>query len=416
MRGALYMTLLVVAGSALASEPQALSWQDCVKEARDQHPDLITAQLAVQQSHESLISAKAGRLPSVGASLSAGQSGDSEGSDDSYGAGISARQLLFDAGKTGRSVDSARQSETISLAQLEEASATVRENLRSAFVELLRAQQLVDVVTQIAERRRQSLELVKLRYEAGREHHGSLLTAEANLARAEMDIRGAQRDIDVARSTLARALGRVELAPLQATGDLELPMLPASAPSVVELAAEHSTVRQLVARHRSAENDLARVKADGLPSASASAQTGLSGGEWPPDEDSWSVGVGLSVSLFEGGARLASVRSSKAALEAARQDEISGKLAIEASLVQAWTGFQDAVDSVSVQEKFLAAARERAAISEAQYSSGLLSFDNWIIIEDELVRSMTSLLDARASALKAEARWIHARGGTLDDE
>ncbi|MDD4202596.1 MAG: TolC family protein, partial [Candidatus Omnitrophica bacterium] len=41
-------------------------------------------------------------------------------------------------------------------------------------------------------------------------------------------------------------------------------------------------------------------------------------------------------------------------------------------------------------------------------------FDDWIIIEDNLVNAEKSFLDAQASMLIAEAYWIQAIGGTLD--
>jgi len=69
-----------------------------------------------------------------------------------------------------------------------------------------------------------------------------------------------------------------------------------------------------------------------------------------------------------------------------------------------------------VQGKFFEAARERAKITQAQYSTGLISFDNWTIIEDDLVNAKKSFLDVQADALIAEANWIQAKGGTLYDE
>ncbi len=62
------------------------------------------------------------------------------------------------------------------------------------------------------------------------------------------------------------------------------------------------------------------------------------------------------------------------------------------------------------------AARERAKITQAQYSTGLVSFNNWTIIENDLVRAKKSFLDAQFNALIAEADWIQAKGGTLDGE
>jgi outer membrane protein TolC len=79
-----------------------------------------------------------------------------------------------------------------------------------------------------------------------------------------------------------------------------------------------------------------------------------------------------------------------------------------------WTQLQDAVDNIEVQKKSLDAARERAKIAEAEYSIGLMTFDNWIIIEDGYVNAKTNFLNTETNALTAEANWIQAKGGTLD--
>ena len=67
-----------------------------------------------------------------------------------------------------------------------------------------------------------------------------------------------------------------------------------------------------------------------------------------------------------------------------------------------------------MERKSLDAALERSKIAEAQYSIGFITFDNWIIIQDDLVRAKRSYLDARAAALQAEASWIQAKGETLE--
>ncbi len=86
------------------------------------------------------------------------------------------------------------------------------------------------------------------------------------------------------------------------------------------------------------------------------------------------------------------------------------------TLQDTWTKFQDAVDTVEVEKNFLNATQERAKITRALYSNGLVPFDNWTIIEDDLVRSKKSLLVAQANALIAEANWILAQGRTLNYE
>ena len=66
--------------------------------------------------------------------------------------------------------------------------------------------------------------------------------------------------------------------------------------------------------------------------------------------------------------------------------------------------------------KSLQAAEERAKIAQTQYSTGFISFDNWIIIENDLVNAKKTYLESQASALSAEAKWVQAKGETLEYE
>ena len=86
------------------------------------------------------------------------------------------------------------------------------------------------------------------------------------------------------------------------------------------------------------------------------------------------------------------------------------------NLEQDWSDLRDAVEKVNVQQDFLNAVEERARISEQQYAIGRISFDDWTIIEDDLVRNKKSFLDAQTNALLAEANWIQAKGETIEYE
>jgi outer membrane protein TolC len=82
-------------------------------------------------------------------------------------------------------------------------------------------------------------------------------------------------------------------------------------------------------------------------------------------------------------------------------------------LEEAFAAHQDAAERVDVQENFYEAARVRAEIARSQYSSGLLSFDDWDIIENELISREKEILAARRDAARAEAAWESAQGAGL---
>ncbi len=118
--------------------------------------------------------------------------------------------------------------------------------------------------------------------------------------------------------------------------------------------------------------------------------------------------------IFEGGSRLAQVSQAQAVFNQYQANERSTKDGIIVSLEQAWTTLQDTIETVDVQHKTLIATQERSKIAEAQYSTGFLTYDNWTIIEDNLVSAKKKYLDTQVNAMLAEANWIQAKGETLE--
>jgi len=103
-------------------------------------------------------------------------------------------------------------------------------------------------------------------------------------------------------------------------------------------------------------------------------------------------------------------------LKRAEAEERSGRDTVILTLEESWVGWQDAVGAVAVRKKFLEADEERAKIANAQYAAGLIAFDDWIIIEDNLVNSQKAYLNTQANVLVAQATWAQAKGEILEHE
>lgn len=412
-----FTIILLVLGVSLseARAEEILTWEDCVQEAKQKHPDLISAEEVLNQAKATKAINQSGALPQITTSLSGKtQEATSGATTDTYAYDISAKQLLFDGFKTAHNIASATEDVKSAQYSYDVTSSNVRLNLRSAFAKLLKAQDLLSISEDIAKRRKQNLELVELRYEAGREHRGSLLTAQADLAQAELDLTQSRRDIDLAQRRLTKELGRAKLLPIKVKADFEIKHVDRKRPDFERLGESNPFLLELMAKKEAARFDLKFAQADFFPEVYASASAGKSDSHWPPSNDAWSTSVSLSLPIFEGGSRIAQVSKARAALNQAQADERSGKDSVILTLEESWKEWQDAIDTVQVQQKFLEAREERAKITQAQYSTGLISFDNWTIIEDDLVNTRKSFLNTQADALIAEANWIQAKGGTLE--
>ncbi|MFH1857681.1 MAG: TolC family protein [Candidatus Omnitrophota bacterium] len=398
-----------------AQAEEVLTWGDCLVEAQKNHPDLISAQEAVKESEADKRITQSTLLPQVDSSVSGATAKASGATTDTYRYGVTATQLLFDGSKTGADMKAASENVKAAQYQYRFASSEVRLALRSAFIDLLKAQESLQLTEDIYKIRRGNLDLITLRYESGLEHRGALLNAETNLIEAEFEIAQAKRALEVAQKGLLKEMGRLKFTALRAEGDFKVSDAALEKPDFEALANTAPSLGKLIAQKHAAGFDIKSAEANFFPELSASAGANRTSSHWPPEDERWDAAVTLSFPLFEGGLRTAQVDKAKAAYHQARADERSAKDTLLVTLEETWAALQDAVETVEVQRKSLEAAEERARIAEAQYSLGSIGFDNWTIIEDDLVKTKKAFLNAQAAALLAEAEWIQAKGETLED-
>ncbi len=399
------------------SAEEELTWQDCVKEAKIHHPDLVSASERIKELTADKTITQSTVAPQITAEVSGRRSkATSGGGADNYSYSVTGRQLLFDGFKTANQIRAASENIRASEYNYAATSANVRLALRIAFVELLRAQELVAITEEIASRRKQNLELVQMRYNAGREHKGSLLTSRAELAKAELEVIEAKRNLSIAQRELLTQLGRTEFQPIKAKGTLSFSQEGWEKPNLEKIINRHPSLKEVAARKEATRFALKSAQAEFFPEAYFSLSVGRSGSDLFPDEEEWMFGISFSLPLFEGGSRRAKISKTQAQLNQVLAEELSTHNTLLSTLEEAWTELQNAIDNVAVQQKFLEAAQERAKIANAQYSTGLISFDNWTIIEDNLANVKKSFLNAQTDVLLAEARWAYAKGERLEDD
>jgi outer membrane protein TolC len=398
---------------------EVFDWQYCVKYARAKNPDLVSAREKILQADAQkriVGSALWPQLNSNATPWETSASGLKANANDTYQYGMTASQLLFDGFKTINSTRSEGEKIRAAAYNYDVTSSNVRLNLRTAYIELMRAQEFILIAGEIRDIRKQDMELINMRYKAGREHRGALMTADANYAQAEKDVVQAYRNIELAQRRLTKALGESKLIRMKVAGGFLVKDPVHERPAFEPMAESIPFLEEIMARKEAARYSLKAAKAGFFPQVFANASGSETGVHPMPDVSSWMAGLSVSWPIFQGGLRIADVDKAKAALAQLRADEKSGRDGVILTLEDTWTKLQNAMENEKIQEMFLEANAERSKISKAEYSIGLVSFDNWIIIEDNLVRSKQAVLDAKAAVLIAEANWIQAKGGTLETE
>ena len=402
--------------TGFAATVETLDWAQCLDEAAAHHPDLRSAAESLRQSEAQRDIVKGGLLPTVSASAGGERSGSSAAAPaGAWSYSVNASQLLYDGAKTSSQVNSA--SETVKASKFNESKVSVatRYALRSAFVQLLTAQKQVVLAEEIAVKRRQNLRLIALLYKSGTENIGSQSKAQADLAEAEFEVAQARRGLELAQVVLGTQLGRASFGAIRVTGQFTAKEPTRQSPDFDRIVRDNPTYLNLAAQKDAAGYSLQAARSAFMPSVSLT--TGFGNGAFrqiPPNRTDWQAGIDVSVPIYAGGAGRADVARARARVNQLSADEESLFLSLKRSIAQAWKSFVDASGNVDVQKKYLDAASERARIADAQYSAGLVSFNEWTIIEDNLVSAKKSYLNAQSNLLTAEAAWVQAEGGTLE--
>lgn len=395
----------------------ALTWDECAASAAVSNPDIVSAKEKLEQTASAAGVTRSVLLPQISANASgtrsSGRGTAGNAASGAYAYSIEGKQLIFDGLKSVydykaslAAVDSAKLDYAL-------ASAAVRSSLRAAFAGLLQSQRSLELAREIESVRARDLELVRVKYEAGSEHRGAYLTAQADHAQALADIRSAERALSLAQRRLCSLMGRPEGA-ISAAGELSASARYDEPPSFTALAREHPAVRKARVGREAARCELYSSRLSNSPDIYGTGSWGRQGETVSSMRSEWSVGVAASMPLFEGGASYYAMKKASAKLRQTEADERSTLSATSVSIESAWNALRDSISDAAVKADYLKAETEREKIASAQYSIGRMSFDDWTVIESGYVRAKQSLLSAEAALLTAEAAWIQSIGGTLE--
>lgn len=389
--------------------PTTLTWIDSLKQAQQHHPQLQAKKERIKQATLGIKVAKSPLYPQLSI-----QSSLSNRHDSNYT--LSAQQQLFDGFKTSSQIQQMNWQLELAHNDYNKQSAVIRRSIKLAFISILENMALVQISKAIRKRRQQNYNLVSLRYEAGREHRGSLLTANANLAQAKLDEIQAKNNLHIAHLVLSKELGFNIPQPIKVIGSFSSPILPSKKPDFISIAKQNTQNLHASYQEKIAHHTINILKSDYYPHINASFNTGNSFKKGLPNQDDWTLFTTLSMNLFDGFKRKNSLEQAKSSLKESQANTSAVLMESILTLEKTWARLQESIEQVAVAKLFFKAASERSKISEAQYSIGLISFDNWIIIEDSLVHTQKSVIQAIARALRAEADFIFSKGVTIENE
>jgi outer membrane protein TolC len=398
--------------------------------------NLTAERASVDAARAKVDEAKSGRFPQATASASYNRTVKSEfeeiefmgeklpfGQRNVWRAGLVVSQMLWDGGRTRAGIDQARAGVDGSQLGLRSLETQVVLQVAEAYYDAALAQRQVDIASASLELAETTLAETQLNHREGAAPEFDVVRAEVardnqRTARTQFE---AQRDIAFVR--LKRLLDLPLDQPLALTSELdiadpaEVDRFNAAARAAAGLGQSETrtAIEQAQQSLRSSQAALRGARADRWPTLAATSDLGFvdyPDGLFPANTDwriNWTVGVNLTVPVFDGFRRQAAVRGARAQVKAA-----------EARLADA--GEQDKADQrttdlaiASAQAVWQTSART-AELAQRAYQIAELRFNQGASTHLELVDARLSLEQAQLNQARAarDLRVARLRHDLLD--
>ncbi len=388
-----------------------MSWEKCVEAANSKNPELRAAKDSLRAAELAERAAYNGFFPSVSAALSYdhGTAIGGTGAASTYTASLNAKQNLFsglaDAGAVKKAGGNALEIQ----AKMKAVRSRVSYDLKAAFAGVSFANKSQALSAEIVQRREANRKLVDLRFQSGRENKGSALLAGAYLEQARLDLLQATNTRETQKALMGRVLGD-ELAQVpELTGDLPITEPPDLA-AIEKLVTETPDYLKVVALEQQAEATMVIARSGFFPTLNLTGSTGNSDNQFFPGNNRWSVGASLVFPLFNGGRDYYGTRAAAADSRAATLARENAIRVGRATLRDVLAKFREAVQKQKVDQAFAEATTARSKIAREKYNNGLLTFEDWDVIENDLIVRQRNYLQSQRDRIIAEAAWEQATG------
>lgn len=405
----------------------ALGWQEFFSDSAlksliqlglDNNRDLRTAALNIQRAQAQYQIRSADQLPTVNASGSITQRGDTDDSSTNYAVGLGSTAYEIDLwGRVANLKDVALQSYLASKSNQQAVQISLIGQIAQAYLSLGFNQAQLSLAEQTLKAQQDSLNLNRKRLEVGISSAVPVRQSEISVESARLAIGNFKTQIAQDKNLLNLLVGQTvptDLLPLRAPQQVtNTAALSTGLPS--DLLRNRPDLAQAEFNLRAAGANIAVARAAFYPSISLTGNLGLSSGSlsdlFSSGAFSYSFGPSISLPIFDGGAR-------RANLEVSAVDQQLALTSYEKSIQSAFREVADVLaeratlqERLDAQTRLVSATRGNYDLSQARFKAGLDSYLNVLDAQRSLFGAEQSLINLQQSSLLTQVNLYKTLGG-----
>lgn len=346
------------------------------------------------------------------------------GQPNTWIAALQLNQTLYTGGRVSAAIEIAERARSAASLNLNEAESEVARDVRQAYFEAVHAASLEEIAQESLALANQQLEQVELFRDRGTASDFEVLQARVERDNVEPQIVDARNARELAELNLRRLLNLPHDQPIELTSPLDADPVDIDRRDVMEAALDRPSLRAAQERVRIEESSVRIARADRLPNVSAFANfsfqafperiipTGLPGGsQW---RDDWSMGLQVSIPVFDGFQRSAAIDESRSNVRTAQLQRDQLEEAVEMEVAAAHAEYESALAQIEARRATVDEARRAMELAELRYENGLARLIEVSNARLLLQQARSNEANALLNYVSALADLEHAAAGQLE--
>lgn len=332
--------------------------------------------------------------PSTGAFIYS--TNTSKGIGNNHSNTISASIPIYTGGKLSGTIDQAKANYKYYLVGEQKAYNDMRETVTNSYYGMLQADNVQNLSRESVNRLEEHLKNVKAQYDVGVVAKVDVLRSEVELADAQQTLIQAENAYHIAEATLNKIVGLPMDTTLKLQDSMQYTPYENDMKYCLDYAAEHRPDLEQARQNVEAAKGALKVARSGyMPQVSASASQNWNDTNWPGDENgNWSVGVGVSMNIFDTGVTLSKIHGAEADLAKAEESYRDAVDSIMLEVRSTYLNLREAEKRIKTTEVAVAKAEEDYHIAQVRYMAG--------------VGTNTDVLDAQVALTDAQNNYVQS--------
>ena len=288
---------------------------------------------------------------------------------DTFLGQVSLSQLLFDFGKNLASAEAARKLASVALESVELQRQLIVLAISEAYTNINLSKGLIATAQQSFDRAQLNLRSARGFFDVGTRPKSDVVRAEVDVANARVDIIRARNAQRLARAALNTAMGIDIDTPTQVQDNLTYePIQFDRAQQRAEALRQRPENRQAKLQVEVSEAQERLAFRNFFPNLSAVTAYGGTRSELSP---SWSIGLSLSWTMFDGGGLVGKYQEAQANLEGSRARLKASELDIIQNVEQAEISAEEAQERIQAAQAAVASAEENFRLAQGRFDAGV---------------------------------------------